>query len=504
MHGNDKVTVSQADPSRVLAVVIEEARQVQADGKVPTSVLKQAFITALERLIRDAMGTLLAPAASQLNSGWTDAAPPEEHSGKAEGEPAFQALVLRHRSPQVEEYVSLSGSIRQDRQQLVRAINAVAHPGKLQHMPTGWQRDAMAALQRSLPVAPSDLKNGPMVSQASAPTAESHAESKSLKSLSWAEFADALRVVLTSPDISTEPMLERHLTEILNNPALQRLQRFETLATNQDVCDYLMLQSQQGPRAGSTTAAALGSASRQRGQAVEDKAAQVFRALLARINCQQDASSDALHYQLVTAMHAPSSLTGGARHAKTEWDVVVLERMGTEPDIWDLRLLVEVKASADAAVIDFPRLVRGLELLAQADADQIYTFETAQGRIKIRGASLVGLSTDDAALKKMVRYWCDAPPVLAAQALNPANRMRLLSAPACVAFASLLSQGRYADPAMLEAVWDELLESPRLRPVLHHFPLVQIVQGLTISPVDMHASNEQGGSDVLSLRRSES
>lgn len=481
----------------MLAVVIDDARQAQAEGKVPSFELKQAFIAALEHLIRDAMGAAMATVEDQFKSGWTDAVPPEDYSGKAAGEPAFQALVLRHRSPQVKEYVALSSSIRQDRQQLVRAINAVAHPGKLQHMPTGWQRDAMGALHRALPIASSDSKTGPAASEDDAPTAESHADSKSVKSSSWSVFADTLRAVLTMPQINTESDLKHQLQELLQSQALLRLQRFDALTMEDDVRQYQALVDRQGPRSGSNTAAAQGAASRQHGQAVEGEAAQVFRARVNRMNRQYAASSEAMQYQLVTSMHVPASLADGASHAKTEWDVVVLEKAGNAPDIWDLRLLMEVKASADAAVTDFPRLLRGLELLAQADADTVYTFETAQGSIKIRGGSLVGLSTDDATLKKTVRYWCAAPPVLTAQALNPANRMRLLSTPACVDYASRLLLDQKTDSVLLEPVWDELLESPRLRPVLLHGAIVRSVKGLMIGLDDRSAVMHQGIDGIL-------
>lgn len=435
-----------------MATTIEQARQAIADGKKPDSRLKQTFILALARMIHEAMGAGTAVAVTQSI----------DMTGPAvSGDPVFQARVLRYRSAPVNEYVLLSDTIKRDRRQVLRAINAVAHPGRQRQMPPGWQRDAMARLHHALPVVTpvSDVQ--------------------STKSSSWSNVSGTLRSVLAMPQLSTEPLLRRHLTDLSDSPALQRLKQFEALGSDAQVRDYLALCDRQGPRSDSATAAFQGSVSQRRGALVEAKAAKAYRVLIDRMNTQAQIAGEAHgRFRVVTSLHVPTSIGGGASHAKTEWDVVVLRQAGAALDSWDVHLLVEVKASADAAVTDFPRLLRGLELLARADADKIHVFEAAEGRIRIRGASLVALSTDDAVLKEKVRYWCDTPAVFATHDLTPANRMRLLSAPACLEFASGLSQGRDADPSVLEPVWQELLTSSRLQLVLHHHPLVQTVQGL--------------------------
>src|SRR3546814_16111503 len=71
--------LQETDPATELAIVIEQARAAAAGEVAPDAALKRRFIQALARMICDAMH-------------------PES------GDPAFQAIVLRHRSIQVREY----------------------------------------------------------------------------------------------------------------------------------------------------------------------------------------------------------------------------------------------------------------------------------------------------------------------------------------------------------------------------------------------------------------
>src|SRR5690606_5052596 len=98
---------------------------------------------------------------------------------------------------------------------------------------------------------------------------------------------------------------------------------------------------------------------------------------------------------LVTSMRVPSSLARDVERAKTEWDSVLLcrPRAETASRAWDVCLLVEVKASADAATTDFPRLLRGLDVFAKADYQVDYSFTTRQGATRVRGASLCDLAS---------------------------------------------------------------------------------------------------------------
>lgn len=429
-----------SNPSRVLAVVIEKVRQALGDAGGPDAALQQTFIKALACLIRQAMG-------AHATSGpalWSDG---PEHSA-AKGDPVFQAQVLRHQSPQVDDYVVLSASIRQDQQSVLKAVNAVAHPGKQRQLSQGWQRSAMAGLYDCA------------------------------SNSSWIMLGETIQSVLVHPQVGTDPALEFRLKQLRDHPGLQRLQRLQALEASAPVVKYLALCDQQGPRAGSDAAAVQGLASRQRGQAVEAAAAAVLGKMSERLNSN---SKKGQHTRVVTSMHAPATLVGGARHAKSEWDAVLLKQSGTLPSTWDVCLLVEAKSTMDAAITDFPVLLRGLERLAAAGKDAVYPFETREGTVNIRGASLATLSTDKAALKKTVRYFCDVPPEPSQpRILSAANRMRLLSAPACLEFAGRLMHGADPDLSSLEPVWRDLLESPRMRPVLQHYPVFCLVRELML------------------------
>ena len=122
-------TLSPADaanPAATLAIVIEEARRMRSDGRTPDAALRQRFIDALARMIRDAMDT---------------------HAG----DPAFQAAVLRHDAPSVREYASLSAHAEQDRRALHSAVNAIAHPAKLERSARPRQRDGPRGCMRPPP-----------------------------------------------------------------------------------------------------------------------------------------------------------------------------------------------------------------------------------------------------------------------------------------------------------------------------------------------------------------
>src|SRR3546814_9619600 len=59
------------------------------------------------------------------------------------GDPAFQAIVLRHRSIQVREYASLQAHADQDRRKVRTVVNAIAHPAKQQRIPPGRPRESL-------------------------------------------------------------------------------------------------------------------------------------------------------------------------------------------------------------------------------------------------------------------------------------------------------------------------------------------------------------------------
>ncbi|MEM5382725.1 3-deoxy-D-arabino-heptulosonate 7-phosphate synthase [Paraburkholderia phymatum] len=421
-----------ASPSTALAIAIEQARRAVARGEVPPESVKRLFVEALARLIHEARRA-------------------------QSGDPVFQAMVLRHRAAQVQEYASLSVHADQDRRSIHATVNAIAHPGKQQRILPGPQRDALTQL---------------------------HAYASSS---SWSELHDAARRLLRMPEIANESSVGRGLSRLLDSPALERLQRLDALASDDLVRQYRSLWDRHGPRPGSSSAVAQGAASQKRGAAVEALAAQALEALARRLN---ETAGGRASYRVVTSMRAPPSLPASSERAKTEWDVVLLGRANADDEaaVWDVCLLVEAKASVDAATTDLSRLLRGLRLLAHADEDIAYSFETRQGKVRLRGASLRALTTDEAGLTKAVLYCCDAPAETSPRLLGAASRMQLLSAQASLEFASALADGQHADPQNLEPVWHQLLASPRWRAVLHQYPMLRQVRDLMVHTEDLLAA----------------
>ncbi|AOL08396.1 MULTISPECIES: 3-deoxy-D-arabino-heptulosonate 7-phosphate synthase [Burkholderia] len=420
-----------ANPAATLAIVIEEARRMRSDGQTPDAILRQRFVDALAQMIRDAMDT---------------------HAG----DPAFQAAVLRHDAPSVREYASLSAHAEQDRRALHSAVNAIAHPAKLERSARPWQRDGLARLHAAATAA------------------------------SWADLHDTLRQLLALPDMASDAAFEQDIVKLKDSPALERMLRIDALASDEHVRRYRALWVRQGPLEGSTVAVAQGVASQQRGAAVEALAAQALDALARRL----DAVDARRTYRVVTSMRVPSSIPGRHDRAKTEWDAILIERTrGDDPaPVWNVRFLVEAKASADAATTDLPRLLRGLNLLAQADPDTIYSFETHQGTVRVQGASLRALTTDEATLPREVLYCCDASADATPRLLGAASRMQLLSAQASLEYASALVQRPNADPGGLGVVWHALLTLPQWHAVLHQYPSLRQVRELMVAIDDLRAA----------------
>ncbi|WP_244259053.1 3-deoxy-D-arabino-heptulosonate 7-phosphate synthase [Cupriavidus gilardii] len=441
--------IGEANPATALAVAIEQARMALANGEVPGAALKHLFIESLARMVREAMRA--------------DA-----------GDPVFQAMVLRHRVAHVREYASLSARAEQDRRMVLSAVNAVAHPNKQQRIAPGAQREEMARLHASASAS------------------------------SWAALHDTVRRLLAMPAISdgtpNATSIQRALTPLLDSPALERLRRLEALSSDALVRQYRSLWERHGPRSGTATATAHGVSSRQRGAAVEALAAQALRALAQRLNEREGASAP---YRVVTSMRVPASLPASHERAKTEWDAVLLRRAtrddksddrvaheaadeaDDETPVWDVCLLVEAKASADAVTTDLPRLLRGLRLLAHAEEHVIYAFQTEQETVRLRGASLRALPTDEAGLASRVLYCTDAPAESNPRLLGAAARMQLLSAPASLEFASELAEKQDADPRKLEPVWHPLLESRQWAAVLNQYRTLQRGRELMVHTDDL-------------------
>ncbi|OWT80821.1 MULTISPECIES: 3-deoxy-D-arabino-heptulosonate 7-phosphate synthase [unclassified Achromobacter] len=463
-------TSSTANPATALALIIDQARNATAQGLRPDSALQDVFTDRLARLIQDALRPM-------------------------HGDSAFQAMVLRQRDPGVREYASLSAHAERDRRAVLTMVNAIAHPGKQQRLAPGPLRETLAQLQ-------------------------ARAEAGC-----WTVLADLARVALrpspSGPALAEEAAIEAGLEKLLQGPALQRLQRRADLAAGDSVRRYEALWDRQGPRSGSAEALALGKTTQRRGAAVEALAAQALQGWARRLG---EAQGGATAYRVVTSMRVPASLAANADRAKTEWDVVLLRRAGGEdgpPEVensarqrnhgaqartahegagsdgcWDICLVAEVKSSVDAATTDYPRLLRGLRLLAQADGAARYSFACQQGVIEVRGASLRALPTDDDRVAGAVLYCCDAALDDSPRLLNAASRMQLLSAPESLAYAThvqsaaslentALDPTTGPDPKALAPVWHKLLSSPQWQPVLQQYATLHQVRELMVHVADL-------------------
>ena len=415
-----------------LATAIERARQALAAGSAPGGDIRALFLDALARHIAEAMRP--------------------EH-----GDAAFQAMVLRQRSPAVREFASLNAHAERDRRQIRSGVNALAHPEKLRRQPPGQIRDALQRAQE-------------------ASTAGD-----------WSTVGDTILNLMGEPEVQDDPALFRSLERFVSDGALTRLHRIEALSKLAELERYRALWARQSPAAGTELAASTGTGAQRRGDAVEARAAAALQALADHLNAQAEAAPDAPRYRIATSLRVPASLSGDVQGAKSEWDVALLRRHGTDR-VWDLCLVAEAKASPDAATTDLPRLLRGLRVLARADLDTDYPFAAHGGEVWLRGASLAALPTEEADLARAVIYCSDGDVERAPRPLNAASRMQLLSAPASLEAAARLEDGGAPDPSALEPVWRQLLESPAFGQVLHQYPTLRTVRELMLHPDDLMAA----------------
>jgi hypothetical protein len=420
------------DPAVLLAIAIEQARIAVHGGHEPDPAHRRQFLDALARMIAEGM--------------------------RADGgDPAFQAMVLRHRTPHVREYASLAAHAEQDRRVVLATVNAIAHPAKLARVEPGLQRDALMQLQ-------------------------THAAAAA-----WTALADCARHLVRDAAQQHDAGRTRSLLRLADGPELARLQRMSMLASDALVQQYRILWDRHGPRSGTSAATARGNAAQQRGAAVEALASRAIHALARRLN---EADAGHARHCVVTSMRVPASIPGSPDRAKSEWDVVLLRQAQADDGApaWDVCLLVEVKASPDAATTDFPRLLRGLSLLASAETDAIYTFATRQGEVRLTGASLAALPADQRDPCRQVLYCSDAPAD-APRLLSAASRMQLLSAEASLAYAGRLAGRQPVAASDLAPVWQSLLTSPRWTPVLNQYPTLRNVRELMVHIDDLAAAN---------------
>lgn len=424
-----------------LAVVIELARRSLATGQEPGPGLRQRFVQGLRTLLRDAM----QPAA---------------------GDPSYQALVLRHRSGVVQEYVALAVQQAQDSRRLQGILNAFAHPAKLVRMPAGRLKEQLTVLQ-------------------------AHVEAGR-----WSQAASQVTELLGEIGGATDaiaPAVAAGLERMQQDTSLLRLQRLEVLSREPDVQRYRELWERQGPPANSHAAHQNGVEGKLRGNNVETMTKQALQGLADYLNAHAEGEP----YRVVTAMYVPAALAAHQEGGKTEWDAVLLKqvtatstraepgRETAEDAVWEVSLLVEAKASPDSVANDFPRLLRGLTVLAQADAGRNYAFKAREGNFLLRGSQLATLPTDADTLGGTVLYTSDAPADRNPRLLSAAARMQLMSSTEGIACAIALAEGRPANERELETLWAQLLHAPQWQAVLQQYHTICRARALMVHVDDL-------------------
>lgn len=422
----DAAAAASRGADTALAFAIEAARTGLSHGVPPPREVRELFIRGLAQLIRSA----LAPRG---------------------GDPAFQAFVLQALDEQVAEYVRL-GARRAANERAVRAaVDAIAHPGKLRAASAGPMRDALARLH--------DLT----AAQA------------------WPELGQAVQQALDLPAADEAPVRQA-LRALRAHPSLEGLRRMEALQDHAAVQRYRALGAQQGPAAGSAAAAAQGRCAARVGEDAERATAQALQAIARWLN--SGAADGAAGYRVLRSLRTPPGFPGDAGKAKDEWDAAIVHAHGPQDPV-AIVLLAEVKASAAAATSDASRLYRGLLRLAHARQDASYLFPTADGPVRIGGASLRALRPHGRALPPQVIYCCTAPADAQPQMLSAASQAMLLAEPASLAFADRLTRGAPPGDDALAPVWDALATAPRLRSALHQWDTARAVREAMLHPEDL-------------------
>lgn len=421
----DPAAARAAGPDTALACALEAARRAGADEALPA--WRELFTWALAGSIRDALR-------------------PQE------GDAAFQARVLELQQPEVAEYLALGVQARSDARRVRAAVDAVAHPGKLNGLAPGPWRDTLAQL---------------------------HARAAQAD---WGGLHRALvRDVAAADRLGGDPPAFAALAALPQGPELLRLQRWQALGECAAMQRHRTLRAQHGPVAGSADASAQGRAARRLGAASEAATLQGLQAVAALLDGLDGASA---RHRAVRGLRAPPGFPGTATHAKGEWDAALVRGDGGPAPV-EVLLLAEAKASPAGATDDWPRLLRGLARLAQADAGTVYRFASTDGPVPMAGSTLQALAPVDGLPPSQVLYCCTAPTGAVAPALDPAARARLLNEPACLAFALSVAAGAAPAHEQLEPVWAALRRAPRLRAVLWQHETARLAREVMLHPDDL-------------------
>jgi hypothetical protein len=422
----DVPAAAASEPATAIAFALEAARVAHARRCAPAPDVPPLFTRALAELI----GQALLP----------------QH-----GDPGFQALVLQAGDASVDEFVRVAAARIADRRTVRATIDAIAHPGKLAGLPAGaWTQ----ALQR--------LHQLAMAS-------------------SWRELRRAIDQALTeSGDVAGRQRAA--LAALLADPALLRLERGEALQQGGSVRRYRALCERRGASAGSAAAASQGRAAAHAGAAAETAAVRALDDVAAQLN--RHAGTDACH--VLRNLRTPAGFPGAQRHGKQEWDAAIGRRI--DGGRVEIVLLAEVKSSPAAATPDLPRLMRGLQRLAEAGAAGDQVLAAADGGARVSGASLQRLQPLDTAVPANVVYCCSAAPEPDPQVLAAAAKGALLADPASLAFAQRLLGGAAPSPAELAPLWQAVTTEPRWRGTLRQFETATAVREAMLHPDDLAAA----------------
>lgn len=424
-------------PANQLAKSIEQCRQALAQGMAPTPQLKHAFLSSLAQLIKQA-------------------------TCPSHGDSIYRAQVLRYGSPAVKEFVALHTTEKADSRRITGLVDRIAHPAKLARLPllhgrgclTQWRASAIAA--------------------------------------DWSTLSVLSQSLLSAPEPDPHSGRLQVYRSILDSPHLERLRRLQVLRSDPQVQQYSALVSQNSPAAGSIEAQAYGQDAQAIGRKAEDLATHALKALAQRLS-----HSSTHKYGVFNSLRTPASLCKTSSHAKQEWDAVLLRQvpLAYPYPIWDLCLLLEAKTSVDSACQDFPRLRRGLALLAQAEANKIYPFRSPGGLLYLRGSSLRHLGSDHDTLKQKVLYCCINRPEKRQRLLGPACRMQLLSTPESLDYAWRLQGQHDVHLTLLKPIWTALTECSRFKDILNQLPAQQQARELITQPSDLLMALDQPESE---------
>ena len=363
------------------------------------------------------------------------------------GDPAFQATLARQGSPTVQAYLQRKGQAAADRRAVMASVNRLAHPARLSGLPPAVQQ-ARRALHR----------------------------------LAQSQDWQGLRAALTG---QADPSAAWH--DLAGHPGLQRLGEWQALRARPEVQCFVQLAARAGPAAGSEAALQQGHAAGRRGEASEQRAHQALVQCVERLNHR---SRDTEH-RVVRGLKCPAGFTDSGSQAKQEWDLALLRRQRNEP-AWCLVALVEVKSAPEAAEADWPRLLRGLQRLAQARADEVMRWPSADGAVDLKGNSLRGVLPEGQQLPLQVFYACAATQARPPAWISARAKAVLLSHPASLAHGLRLQAGEAADREGLRQVWQALEDAGPLRGALHQYEVASLVRAAMLHPDDVAACAPPG------------